>query len=592
MSINHVKANAMFVARSVATKNKYIQTMNSIPLQRNLLETASRTYDMAVVGGGIFGACTAWEAASRGLSVVLLEQGDFSHATSANHFKMVHGGIRYLQHGDLPRIYKSSRERSAMLRTCPHLVQPLPIVIPTYGHGAKGKLFLGLGMYIYDLLTCHRNKGLQKNRKIPWSSFLSKKTLNQHFPNLDDGKLTGGAVFSDGQMYNAPRLALAFIRSAACKGARVANYAEVTDFLLEGRRVTGVRIQDKMTGDSHAIHARIVLNTAGPWAHRLLAEKLQVNLVPRPTFSRDLAFVVKRRFKSPYGLALLSGSKDADSMLDRGGRHLFLVPWRDYTLVGVWHKIFSNRPETIRVSRDELQEYVTEVNQAFPALKLSVDEISTVNMGLTLFGEEDAQQSGKLSFGKRSRIVDHEKEHDVAGLFTSIGVRATMARGVAEKVVGVVSNRLGKVLLPSRTDTMPVFGGDIEDVEGLEEQAITEFKNFLPRQSIISLVRNHGSRYRDVLEGMTDIEGQLYTLPGSTVTKAEVLYSIREEMAMKLTDIVFRRTELGIGSRPNQAALQGCAAIVAGELNWNQDRVRQELEEVYEVCNKFKIKEL
>ena len=292
MSCNHVKTKTVFVDRSVVTKNIYIQTMNSIPLQRNLLETASRTYDIAVVGGGIFGACAAWEAASRGLSVVLLEQGDFSHATSANHFKMVHGGIRYLQHGDLPRIYKSSRERSAMLRTCPHLVQPLPIVIPTYGHGTKGKLFLGLGMYIYDFLTCHRNKGLQKSRKIPWSSFLSSSKLQQNFPDLGDGKLTGGAVFYDGQMYNAPRLALAFIRSAACKGARVANYAEVTDFLLEGRKVTGVQVCDTMTGDTHEIRARIVLNTAGPWAHRLLAEKLQVNVTPQPTFSRDLAFVV------------------------------------------------------------------------------------------------------------------------------------------------------------------------------------------------------------------------------------------------------------------------------------------------------------
>jgi glycerol-3-phosphate dehydrogenase len=547
---------------------------------------------MAVVGGGIFGACAAWEAASRGLSVVLLEQGDFSHATSANHFKMVHGGIRYLQHGDLPRIYKSSRERSAMLRTCPHLVQPLPIVIPTHGHGVKGKLFLGLGMYIYDVLTCRRNKGIQKSRKIPWSSFLSKSTLQQHFPDLGNRDLTGAAVFYDGQMYNAPRLALAFIRSAACKGARVANYAEVTDFLLEGRRVTGVRVHDVLTGDTHAVRARIVLNTAGPWAHRLLTEKLQVNLAPTPNFSRDLAFVIKRRFKSPYGLALLSGSKDADSMLDRGGRHLFLVPWREYTLVGVWHKIFTNRPEAITVTRDELQEYVSEVNLAYPALNLSVDEISTVNMGLTLFGEENAQQSGKLSFGKRSRIVDHAKEHDVAGLLTSIGVRATMARGVAEKVVGVVSKRLDKVLLPSRTDTLPVFGGDIEDVDALQEQAIAELENFLPRQSIITLVRHHGSRYRDVLNSVTDNEELPVTLPGSTVTKAEVLYSIREEMAMKLSDIVFRRTDLGTGSRPNQAAFQKCADIVAGELNWDQDRVRKELDEVYAACEKFKIKEL
>ncbi len=566
--------------------------MQAIPLVRNIEDIASQTYDLIVVGGGIFGACATWEAASRGLSVLLLEQGDFSCATSANHFKMVHGGIRYLQHGDLPRIYKSSRERSAMLRACPHLVQPLPIVIPTHGHGVKGKLFLGLGMYIYDLLTCRRNRGLQKSRRVPWSSFLSREALEQHFPGLADGTLTGGAVFYDGQMYNPPRLALAFIRSAVNRGAKVANYAEVADFILEGRRVVGVKGKDLLTGETFEIRSRIVLNTAGPWAHRLLADKLHVDLAPTPTFSRDLAFVIKRRFKSPYGLALLSAGKDADSVLDRGGRHLFLIPWRDYTLVGVWHKIFTSRPEAVSVSRGELEEYVAEVNRAYPNLRLSVDEISTVNMGLTLFGEEEAQGAGKLSFGKRSRIVDHEKEHDVAGLLTSIGVRATMARGVAEKVIGVVSKHIGRVLLPSMTDTLPVFGGDIEDIEELQERAVKESAVDLPRRSVLSLVRNHGSRYREVIDCVADRADILSgTLPGSSVTKAEVVYSIREEMAMKLTDIVFRRTELGTGSKPPRAALKECAAIAAQELDWDRKRVRKELDAVDAVCEKFKILE-
>ena len=566
--------------------------MRSIPLQRKFTDIASRTYDLLVVGGGIFGACAAWEAASRGLSVALLEQGDFSHATSANHFKMVHGGIRYLQHGDLPRIYESSRERSALLRTCPHLVKPLPIVIPTHGHGTKGKLFLGLGMYLYDLLTCGRNRGLQKARKVPWSRFVSQRELLEHFPGLDSRELTGGAVFHDGQVLNPPRLALAFIRSAVSCGARVANYAQVTDFILEGRSVQGVQVQDRLNGEKHVIRSKMVLNTAGPWAHRLLAERLKINLNPRPTFSRDLAFVVRRRFKSPYGLALLSGSKDADSVLDRGGRHLFLIPWRNYTLVGVWHKIFSDRPEAVSVSSAELQEYINEVNRAYPALDLSLDDILTVNMGLTLFGEEDAQDSGKLSFGKRSRIVDHKKEHDIEGLLTSIGVRATVARGVAEKVVSEVSRHLGKVFLPSRTDRLPVFGGDITDIDALAEQALSEYGNLLPGKSILTLVRHHGSRYRDVAELAAGKEQLAGTVGGSTVTKAEIVYSIREEMAVKLADIVMRRTSLGTGSKPNSKTLCECADLAARELDWSPERVEQELEEVYAYCARFKMTEL
>ena len=135
-------------------------------MKRDISALAEKEYDLVIVGGGIFGVCAAWDAALRGLSVAIVEKGDFSHATSANHFKMVHGGIRYLQHGDFARVRESSRERSALLRIAPHLVKPLPIVIPTYGHGMKGKAFLGAGFLFYDLLTSDRNRGIQKDREL------------------------------------------------------------------------------------------------------------------------------------------------------------------------------------------------------------------------------------------------------------------------------------------------------------------------------------------------------------------------------------------------------------------------------------------
>ena len=138
------------------------------PMKRDIKVLSNKTYDLVIIGGGIFGVCAAWDAALRGLSVAIVDKGDFSNATSANHFKMVHGGIRYLQHGDVARIRESSRERSALLRIAPHLVKPLSIVIPTYGHGMKGKAVLSTGMYLYDLLTFDRNRYLPKDRKIPW----------------------------------------------------------------------------------------------------------------------------------------------------------------------------------------------------------------------------------------------------------------------------------------------------------------------------------------------------------------------------------------------------------------------------------------
>ncbi|MBA2564901.1 MAG: FAD-dependent oxidoreductase, partial [Gemmatimonadetes bacterium] len=211
-------------------------------MRRNPGALAGREFDLVVVGGGIFGVCAAWDATLRGLSVALLEKTDFAHATSANSYKMIHGGIRYLQHGDVVRLRESSGERRALLRIAPHLVHPLPIVIPTYGHAFQGKELLAAGMLAYDLLTLDRNRGIgAANRRIPRTRLLPREEVLRLFPGLEPRGLTGGAVFHDGQMYNPPRLGLAFVRSAVEGGAVAANYVEAAAFLGGDSRVTGVR---------------------------------------------------------------------------------------------------------------------------------------------------------------------------------------------------------------------------------------------------------------------------------------------------------------------------------------------------------------
>ena len=214
-------------------------------MQRNIAALTKKEFDLVIVGGGIFGACAAWDAASRGLTVALLERGDFCQATSANHFKIVHGGIRYLQHGDVYRIRESNRERNALLRIAPHLVQPLPILIPTYGHGFQGKEILAAGMRLYDVLAFDRNRGLNDpKRQIPPARFVSREECLKIFPGLDQKGLTGAATFCDGQIYNPPRLVLSFIRSAVESGAVVSNYTEAVRFLYSKNCVYGVEAKD------------------------------------------------------------------------------------------------------------------------------------------------------------------------------------------------------------------------------------------------------------------------------------------------------------------------------------------------------------
>ncbi|MGZ9148687.1 MAG: FAD-dependent oxidoreductase [Candidatus Deferrimicrobiaceae bacterium] len=548
-------------------------------MKKNLQEMKGKEYDLVIVGGGIFGACAAWDAAMRGLKVALLEKKDFSHATSANHLKMVHGGIRYLQHGDVVRVWESCRERTALLKIAPHLVRPLPIVMPTYGHGKRGKAVLGVGVSLYDLLTVDRNRRIaDESRRIPGGRLITRQETLDHFPGIEDRGLTGAAIFFDAQMYSPPRLALSFLRSAASAGAEIANYLEVTGFLKSGGQVAGVSAKDVLRGESLEVRGKMVLNTAGPWAARLLETEGDLHLAPKPVFSRDVCFVVSRRISEEYALACQTRTRDADAILSRGGRHLFLAPWREFTLVGVWHGVYRGAPDEVTVTEEELQAYLDETNAAYPGLSLARKDVTMVNFGLILF--EDTKQGGaEISFGKRSLLIDHERTHHVNGLVTLIGVRATTARGMAEKAVNLVFRKLGKRPPDSDTETTPIFGGRIAKFDDFLDRVVKQRPFGLGREVLDPLIHNYGSEYPGVLKYIDGNPEWADRLGDSTVLKAEVVHAVREEMAEKIGDVVFRRTDLGTGGHPGEEALRACAGLMASELGWDESRVQEEIDE-------------
>ncbi len=383
-------------------------------MQRNPVNLSDREYDVLIIGAGAFGAAAARDAALRGLRTALIERADFGGATSAECFKMVHGGIRYLQHADVPRLRASSHERSALLRIAPHLVQPLPIAIPTYGHGRQGRAFLATGATVYDLLTLDRNNGIRdRQRQIRRSRLLSRSRLLELFPHLSSAQLSGAVVFEDGQMYNPARLVLAFVSSAVDAGATACNYVEATKFLWRDSAVCGVRARDRLTGEEFDVRARLTLNAAGPWADYLQNDSQHFGAWRRLPFSRDAYFIVDRAPTSEYGVAVQGMSRDKDAVLGRSTRHLFAVPWRDKTLIGVWHTLFPEFPDGAHVRPEEIETWIAELNSVYPALQLSPSEVSFANCGLVPFGE--TATATELSFGKESRLIDHRAAHGVGG---------------------------------------------------------------------------------------------------------------------------------------------------------------------------------
>jgi glycerol-3-phosphate dehydrogenase len=545
-------------------------------MKRDLAQLAAEEFDVLVVGGGAFGAAASWDATLRGLRVALIERSDFGGGASAECFKMVHGGIRYLQHADVRRLRSSCAERTALLRIAPHLVNPLPIVIPTYGHGRQGKAFLAAGMLAYDALTAGKNSAIpDPARRIAGMRLLSRNQTLELFPELEQRGLTGGAVFEDGQMYHTARLVLAFVQAAVSRGALAANYTEALGFLWEGQRVRGVRARDALSADEFDIRAKLVLNAAGPWADYLLADPPRFPGHQRGHFSRDACFLVDRKPRSGHALAVPGWAKDSDAVVSRAARHLFAVPWRECMLIGVWHRLFPGRPDTAEVEEPELEAWIREMNDSYPALRLTREDVIYANCGLVPFGDGDSS-TGELSFGKESRLIDH-RHQGISGLVTVIGIRYTTARGDSSRAMSLLLEQMPGAPGRPPTERVPLPGGDIADFEAFRTEARRAVPEQISSATVDAWVRNHGTGFR-ALAALAESPDEAERIGGSGTVVAEVTQAVREEMALHLEDVILRRTNLGSGSHPGTAAIGRAAERMGTLLGWSETRLNEEIE--------------
>ncbi|MEM6482339.1 MAG: glycerol-3-phosphate dehydrogenase/oxidase [Pseudomonadota bacterium] len=541
-------------------------------------------FDLVVIGGGMHGAACALDAAQRGLKVALLERGDFCGATSANSFKVVHGGMRYLQHADVARLRGSARARRAYLKIAPHLVRPLPILVPTYGRlGLKSKFALRTAFALYDALTPDRNRGISDPaRKIPPGSFLSAREFKDLHPELATEALTGAGIFHDGQFINPPRLVLAFVRSAAALGAVIVNHMSAMELHRDGNAVTGVGAVDQITGQKWDIRTRWVVNAAGPYAEALLKDTLDIDLDPPGTYSRDAWFMVNRPLVGERQAVTVPGrSRDGDALASRGARHLFLVPWRGATLIGVWHKVYNGPPDDYTVTEEELKGWLDEVNEAYPSLSLKVEDVSRTHAGLVPFAH-DGGNGSTLQFAHRSRFIDHADTQGVDGLTTVIGVRMTSAVPDAIEIVDLVQKRLQGRATDSVLERSALYGGDFDTFDTLLKEAVQRVPSHLSHHALEALVTSHGTAYTEVIDLIKAGSDGAEFLHGTHVLEAEIIQAVRNEMATTLTDVVFRRTVLCATAPPSDAALNRTAEIMAMELGWDSTRTRAEVAAVWE----------
>jgi glycerol-3-phosphate dehydrogenase len=548
-------------------------------MKRDPTRLSAEVYDVVVIGGGIYGACVAWEAALRGLSVALVDKGDFGHATSSNSLRIIHGGLRYLQHLDIRRMRRAIRERMIWMRIAPHIVHPLPVLVPTYGHWTRGKEVLALALKMNDLISFDRNRLTDPEKYIPKGRLISRTECMRLLPGIEEEGLTGGALWYDCQMYNSERLILSILTSASAAGADVANYVEVTGFIREGDHARGVKARDVLRGDEIDIQAKIVINTGGPWIDKVLSLQSGNSSHRRVRLLKAMNLVTRPLVKHyAVGLSMRHRNMDLNGAGSNRSRLLFVTPWRNLSLIGTSQAPYNGDPDRFEVTEREIREFLDQINSAFPAARLGREDIYSFHAGLVPMGAEGGSPTADLA--TRYRICDHAAHEGLEGLISVVSVKFTEARYVGEELVDLIFDRLGKKPPRSLTRNTPVCGGAIERFdEFLAGEKASQQEN-LPPEVIEHLIYNYGAEYSRMIEYFDEDPAACQPVSSaSPVLKAEVLHGIREEMAQKLTDVIFRRTELGIAGDPGQDCLATCAGIMGGELGWNEARVYQEINE-------------
>jgi glycerol-3-phosphate dehydrogenase len=457
------------------------------------------------------------------------------------------------------------------------MVDPLPIVMPTYGHGLQGKVIMRAGMLLYDVLCADRNAGIaDSSQQIPRGGTITRDECLALYPGLERRGLTGAAVFFDAQMYNPTRLVLAYLKSAVDLGAQVVNYVEVGSLMLRDGRVLGANVVDRLSGDRFEIRAKLTILAAGAWSKRIVPGHARLE----QNYSRDACFVVGRRlFDGHRSLALQTRYKDPDAFISRGARHVFVTPWRDYTLIGVWHKVYKGNPDEVTVTEEELAGYLGEINSSYPDFDLSLDDVSTWNAGLVLF-EDDREGALNLKFGKRTSLIDHAVADNVEGLVSLVGVRATTARAGGEKAVDLALAKLRVPHRASRTAETKVYGGDIGNRETFLSELRANAAINLEADVITGLGRNYGTDYKSVLNLASSEPCGYATIANRRNLQAEVLHAVRCEMAQNLSDVVFRRTDIATGGYPGDEALAQCVRLLSQELSWSKETASREVNQV------------
>lgn len=506
------------------------------------LSELSAHYDLVVIGGGVHGAAVALEATRRGCGVLLVERGDFGSGTSANSLRIIHGGLRYLQSGDIRRSRESAREQQYLLAAAPHLVKPLACLMGTGKSPTRGRLTMGLGLWFYDHVVClglgHRTRG----------RLLSPAQADRFIGMNVFGHCTGAVLWHDAQVVDSERLVLTYLKNAESAGARILNYTAATEVVAGA--VSTVTIRDVATGGSRLIQADVVIDTAS-------------FVDPHRDWARAVNLVLNRSFPDcALGMQLGGGGRES-------GRLIFATPLAGRTLVGTWY--FPDRPDSeFHLDKPELDRCLSDVHELLPGLVVGEDDIDLVHIGR--LPVRDA--ADPLSLLEKPVI---RSAAGAGRVIRVTGIKYTTAGPTAGKALDKAG--LGR---HRRAGPEASWYGAAEPVEAVERAVRGYFATRpegAPAEPIIRrLSRHYGSVAPAIARAAGRRLGGFEPIPGADGIRAEIDYCIDHEHCRTLADFLLRRSGIGSLGMPPDSTVEFCAAAMADRLDWNAARIREEID--------------
>lgn len=524
-------------------------------MQRNLLDIENRTFDVIVIGAGINGAGIARDAAMRGLKVLLLDKGDLASGTTSWSTRLIHGGLRYLEHGELGLVRESLRERERLLRIAPHLVKPLPMLIPVFEKARRGKLTIRAGMIAYDLLSF--DKSLARHH------MLSREEALTRAPGLNPEGLRGAFIYYDAQIEYAERLVFENALSAFQHGAAILTYARVDKFIVENEEVRGVEFTDVLGGTTHAARSRFTVNVSGPWVDEvLLGTNRRTDRLICGTKGSHL--VVDKFDAAPADALYVEAKED--------GRPFFIIPWNGAYLIGTTDLPYSGNLDEVAADEAEIDYLLNETNRVIPHARLTRDAIRYTYSGIRPLPCRTASDPSSIT--RRHFIRDHAPA--LRGFASIVGGKLTTYRNLSEQTVDLLFKKLGRERPECRTADELLPGATAEGVASFVEQFKTESN--LPEAVAERLLRIYGTRAKEVLElASSDVELLKPFNSQTGAIGAEVLFSFRDEMAQTLTDCLMRRTLVGMNAAAGLDAVETAARLAQKYLGWDDDRATREI---------------